>query len=94
MLTQIHISECVILCNDCGSKENYEIIVFTDDLDMEIMINSPPAISVESLALAHLRDSFMKESRKIKKNAHSSSPVHRSSNEMQGKRCLLPPVLK
>ncbi|XP_071454896.1 protein expanded [Hetaerina americana] len=27
-----------------------------DDLEMEIMINSPPAPSVESLALAHLRD--------------------------------------
>lgn len=94
MLTQIHVSECVILCNNCGSKENYEIILFSDDLDMEIMINSPPAISVESLALAHLRDSFMKESRKIKKNAHSSSPTYRSSNEMQGKRFLLQTVSK
>ena len=27
-----------------------------DDLEIEIMINSPPAPSVESLALAHLRD--------------------------------------
>lgn len=28
----------------------------SDDLEIEIMINSPPGNSVESLALAHLRD--------------------------------------
>ncbi|XP_065215812.1 protein expanded isoform X2 [Planococcus citri] len=50
-----------------------------DDLDMEIMINSPPAASIESLALAHLRDSFNTENRKINKIVARSSPAYHNS---------------
>lgn len=35
----------------------YFFIIISDDLELEIMINSPPAPSVESLALAHLCES-------------------------------------
>lgn len=53
---------------------------------MEIMINSPPAASIESLALAHLRDSFNnKESRKISKIvARNSSPAYHSNGAQGG----------
>lgn len=33
-------------------------MICLDDLELEIMINTPPAPSVESLALAHLQDSL------------------------------------
>lgn len=39
-----------------------------DDLELEIMINSPPAPSVESLALAHLCESSQ--------NSPSPQPDH------------------
>ncbi|XP_046387565.1 protein expanded [Ischnura elegans] len=46
-----------------------------DDLEMEIMINSPPAPSVESLALAHLRD--------IEDSPHPFSPSPAPSVDSQ-----------
>lgn len=52
---------------------------------MEIMINSPPAASLESLALAHLRDSFSKENRRVGRKISQNSPATRHSpTEMKG----------
>ncbi|XP_073988991.1 protein expanded-like [Rhodnius prolixus] len=53
-----------------------------DDLELEIMINSPPAPSVESLALAHLCESAQ------------TSPSPQSSNDIkQGIDCIDGPVV-
>lgn len=46
-------AEVHMFCFNLALKTN---CLLKDDLELEIMINTPPAPSVESLALAHLQD--------------------------------------